>query len=372
MKLLSKARTTLEKTLVARNSLKKELPENAIWAQPNWDELFMVLGLAYFKPEKAIILFEENLSRLPSEKEPETSQSVQNILLLPPLHGYLLNRIYELIDDKAAKKAFLERNYSRVLAFHRYLYAHRDPREEGILFIRHPKESGISKAPVWDTFYPSIAPKKGKEGTFAVQDPLFNALLVLSNEFLIKLGGLLKIDVLEVIHWNELTIYSLNEKLWEEERGIYNAYDLNADAIITVSSIVGILPLVGEVPTQDQAECILCTLESSLFGGKSNAQYLFPTNSMHTDSFAFQENWKGAVNMISNWMLVEGLLRYDMDELANKVKADMLEILSKYGFFEYYDPRKRGLKSIGYGRMEDPVSAAICIDLLMKEVRVMV
>lgn len=358
---------------------------NAFTDHLNWDDVFISLSLAYFQPKKALKLYEKcfsgqwNNGLLPQFDDNKTSGSYQhmrNHLVRPPIHGFLLWRLYETLEDKVLAKAFLKRFYPKVLAFHRFLYQHRDPDEEGLVFTRHPWESGMDYVPIWDTLLQSIDPIELREsqlkapdklGPFAVQDPFFNTLLIWSNESLIKAGGILKEDILEVIQWHELAIYSFNDQLWDEERGIYNAYDLNAKRMMPVSSISGLLPMVGEVPTQDQAESLLITLESGMFGGKSSDYYLCPTNSLNAPSMSHYTKWRGSVNMLSNWMLVQGLLRYDMDEMAKKIKEDMLDLFSKHGFYEHYDARKLGFRSIGYGRSEDPVSAAICVDLLLRE-----
>lgn len=318
---------------------------------------------------------------LPLGQKPDSGQTAQvrDHLTGPPLQGYLLWRLYELMEDKLKGKAFLKELYPKILAYHRYLYHNRDPEEEGVVYIRHPWESGVDPAPVWDALLKTIdinelrqtqfQPEK-KESPFRVQDPFYNACLVWSNECLIKVGAVLKEDILEIIQWNELTIYSLNDKLWDEERGIYNAFDLNANSSIPITSISGLLPMIGEVPTQDQAECILCTLESSMFGGKSKEYHLCPTNSLNTDTLNFQSKWRGSVNLVANWMLLQSLLRYDMVQMARRVKSDTLNLCSKYGFYEHYDARKMHFRPIGYGREEDLVSAAICVDLLTREVEV--
>ncbi len=86
--------------------------------------------------------------------------------------------------------------YKKVLAKHKNLYDLFDPLEEGL-------------------------PATGN-----IQDPLFLMALTWSNESLIHLGHMLNFDVLDVIQWHELTIYSMNDKLWDDECGGYQLYNL--------------------------------------------------------------------------------------------------------------------------------------------------
>src|SRR3712207_7897840 len=46
---------------------------------------------------------------------------------------------------------FLEANYPRLLAWHRYLATARDPEGSGLVTIYHPWESGTDNSPRWDS-----------------------------------------------------------------------------------------------------------------------------------------------------------------------------------------------------------------------------
>ena len=59
----------------------------------------------------------------------------------------------------------------------------------------------------------------------------------------------------------------MNEKLWDEERGIYNAYDLRNEEIIPCSYLLHLMPCVGRSHPGTGGKMLL-TLESELFGGK--------------------------------------------------------------------------------------------------------
>ena len=71
-----------------------------------------------------------------------------------------------------------------------------------------------------------------------------------------------------------------------------------------------------------------------------------------------------------NWMLCQGLVRYETPEFleaAEQIKMDSLELLSKYGFYEYFDARKSVVENAGYGTDQFSLSAALCIDWLMEK-----
>ena len=406
--------------------------------QWNWDAGFIALGLAHFNMDRAEVellnLFDAQWSNGmlpqivfgqetkatyfpgPSFWQTEKAQAVPphvqtSGITMPPVHGFVLLKLYEIAKDKKRALNFLKKLYPKVLKLHRYLYNFRDPLEEGLVYIRHPWESGTDNSPAWDPVLERIDTSKldipsyqrqdlqapaaaihrptdldydryvhlvdifrrakyneeeiYQECSFLVQDPLFNAILVWSNEALIEIGSMLKEDVAEIIQWNEWAIYGINEKLWNEEKGIYHAYDLRNDCIIDVPTSSGIMPLIGEIPTQDQAEQILKTLGTQ-FGGTQQDIFFCPTYSLDAENIDFQKYWRGPVWINMNWMLYHGLLRYDFDHLAAKLKSDSLELLEHYGFFEYFDPRRSAPTSRGYGTNHFSWSAALCIDFLMQ------
>ncbi len=405
--------------------------------QWNWDAGFIAIGNAHIHMDRAeaelrhlfsaqwangllpqIVFGEDPQARYfpgpdfwQSQRAPQAPGSPRTSgITMPPVHGLVLWRIYEIAEDKQRAEAFLREMFPKVVKLHRYLYEYRDPHEEGLVYIRHPWEGGTDNSPIWDSALQRMDmakldipayerkdlqnPKSAehrptkddydryvylvdlfrrynyddeaiyKECPFLIQDPLFNGLLAWSNECLIRIGGMLKEDVAEIIQWQELTHYSMNDKLWDEERGLYNAYDLRNDELIPVHTSSGLMPLCGDVPTQEQAEQMLLTLESEMFGGKRDDIYLCPTYSLLAEDVNFKKYWRGPVWINMNWLLYHGLRRYDMDEMAERVRQHSLELLDKYGMYEYFDPRKSETEEAACGTHTFSWSAALGLDLL--------
>ncbi|MEL6922723.1 MAG: trehalase family glycosidase, partial [Bacteroidota bacterium] len=293
-----------------------------------------------------------------------------------------------------------------------YYYDHRDPEEEGLIYIQHPWSSGTDNSPVWDDALGRIDvdkinlpayerkdlqnPKAAahrptqldydryvhlvdicrkanyndeaifETSPFLIQDPLFNSILVRSNEALIEIALLLGEDISDMIAWNELTIHSINEKLWDEERALYNAWDLRADKAIQTESHSALMPLFGGIPTVSQAERMVEVLLGKTFGA-SGKNFLCPSYAVNSPKINYEKYWRGPLWINMNWMLHKGLTRYLFIDEANKVKEDSLQLLGQYGFYEYFDPRKRIVESAGYGTQQFSWSAALCIDFLLNE-----
>ena len=68
----------------------------------------------------------------------------------PPVHATAVLHVYQHAKDKAAAAGFLERAFPKLQAWHEYLHRERDPEEEGLVYIRHPWESGMVNSPMWD------------------------------------------------------------------------------------------------------------------------------------------------------------------------------------------------------------------------------
>lgn len=406
--------------------------------QWNWDSGFIAIGLAHFNMDRAeaelrhlfrgqwkngmlphIVFGEEKGANYFPGKDfwqtENANHSPENQptsgITQPPVHGFVLEQIFEIAKDKERAKEFLKELFPKVLSFHKYLYENRDPHEEGLVYIQHPWEPGTDNSPTWDAPLSKIDPSKldipeytrkdlqnpkaarhrptnldydryvhlvdifrrngyddqaiFKECPFIIQDPLFNAILVRSNEALIRIGQIIKEDVSEIVLWNELTIYSMNEKLWDEEWGIYNAYDLKNDCLLPNETSNGLIPLFGGVPTQDQAEQMLNLFKHPAFSGDMTTEtWLCPTYSLLAEDVDFEKYWRGPIWINMNWMLYHGLKRFDFENEASLIKEHTLELLSKYGFFEYFDPRKSIDSEAGYGTNQFSWSAALCIDLL--------
>lgn len=339
-------------------------------------------------------------------QEPRTSG-----ITMPPVHGFALWHIYERAADKDMAFDFLQLLFPKVMALHRYLYEHRDFTDEGLVHIIHPWESGMDNSPLWDQVLNTIdtadldipayerkdlQSKKAKlhrpndtdydryvylvdlfrklnyndsaiyeQSPFVVQDPCFNALLIYSNDCLIKIAELLGEDVSELIGWNELAIYSMNEKLWNEESGRYDAWDLKKDQRMPSLSVGGLIPMLANVPDQDQAESMLKTLLGEGFIGPDDQPlHLCPTYSFMGAEFNPEKYWRGPVWVNINWLLYHGLLNYDFKETAEQIKTETLSLLDQHGFYEYFDPNKNETKDKGYGTDQFSWSAALCIDFL--------
>lgn len=200
---------------------------------------------------------------------------------------------------------------------------------------------------------------------FLVQDPLFNAILIKSNQSLINLYELLgdysKVEQLK--QWQNKSVKAFNDKLFDEELGAYIHYDLRNEKPLRYLSSSSFAPLYANIPSKERADSMVKVMMEK-FGG--DQQYLCASFDPTSERFNPKKYWRGPVWINLNWMLFKGLKQYGFSEIAERVKQDTIEIIEKNGFYEYFDSRKEMHKdgTAGYGGNDFSWSAALLIDLL--------
>jgi hypothetical protein len=326
----------------------------------------------------------------------------------PPVHASAALCIYKRANDNESALDFLEKLYPRLLASHRFFYNERDPNDEGLVYIRHPWESGIDNSPTWDIPLnkidledtPALARRDLQKGVpkeqrpkdwdynryiylvelfkdhkydeaeilntspFLLQDALVNSILVKANQDLVRISEIIGENPSEIIEWEKKTNEAINKKLWHRGHGFYDAYDLRGNLLIEVDTAAGFCPLYAGVPDKNKAEKLLNYLDSKSFCQMHGQKcFSIPNYNMEGEYFDPENYWRGPVWINMNWMLYQGLRRYEFQEKAESVKNDILELVQRFGFHEYYDP----IKGRGYGSDNFSWTAALFLDTFYEE-----
>ncbi|MHC4140120.1 MAG: MGH1-like glycoside hydrolase domain-containing protein, partial [Planctomycetota bacterium] len=178
-------------------------------------------------------------------------------ITMPPVHAITAEKIYMNARNPRLVLPFLKRIYPRLLRLHEFLYRERDQKNEGLVYIRHPWESGIDNSPTWDgplkqitvdkTLLPPYERKDLKHGVdpkmrpsdddydryvylvdlfrkseynearismvcpFLIQDPLFNSILCRANESLVHIAELIGEDPGTPKKWAEKTAGAIRD-----------------------------------------------------------------------------------------------------------------------------------------------------------------
>ncbi|MDT8273069.1 MAG: DUF547 domain-containing protein [Desulfomonilia bacterium] len=404
--------------------------------QWNWDSGFIAIGLSRYAPARAmkeldalfavqwangmlpqIVFNERELGHYFPEPDfwqtERSSNAPRHVLTsgitMPPIHAVAVEEIYVNARSPLKIVPFLKKMYPRLLSLHNFLYRERDPMDEGLVYIRHPWESGIDNSPSWDAILgrmhvdratlpayerkdlahavdASMRPsdedydryvflvelfKRNEydearirhECPFLVQDPLFNSILCRANESLVRIASILGEPEDLPASWLEKTSARIKNKLWDPARGIFNAYDLVAEQLIEIDTAAGFLPLYAGAATRDQAEILYKRLNSSSFCALHQGNcFTIPNYDTHKDDFDRSNYWRGPVWININWMLAHGLRRYGYTLKADSLQKDLLQLPIRFGFHEYFD----SFDGTGYGSDRFSWTAALFIDLVYR------
>jgi len=362
-----------------------------------------------------IIFHSENDSYFPgadfhrSDLHPLASKKYKSTgMTQPPVTGFVLEEMYKISNDKARTLQYIINVIDKVFFNHQYFYKNRDPQNEGLVYIYHNWESGTDNSPIWDDIWATMNPPKysferrdtthvdaserptnreydhylhiieiakahnysdekiAELSPFLVQDPLFNAMLIKSNESLLNLYKLIggnSDKIQQLTKWQEKSKASFNTKLFDEELGAYIHYDLRNEKPLRYLSSSSFSPLFAGIPSKERAAKMVTVLMDK-FGGAH--QYLCASFDPTSNRFNPKKYWRGPVWVNLNWMLYYGLKQYGFKEISNRIKKDTIEIIEKNGFYEYFDSRKEMHTDgkAGYGGNDFSWTAALLIDLL--------
>lgn len=325
----------------------------------------------------------------------------------PPVFGFVIEEILNKYPDDERVISFVKRVFPKLIKYHNFLYKYRTIDDDGLFFIFHPWESGRDNSPIWDESLNRIQLKAGdipayqrrdnliadpserptqeqydryvyllelgkkyhydgpeiaEQSPFLVQDCMMNAILIKSNDSLINIGMRFGFDVSQVEEWQALSKENFNRKFWNEEIQSFVSYDQRGGYQMVHKEIGGLVALFAETATQEQSK----KLSDYLWSIHNRGFYLCPSFDVDSPLFDSKRYWRGPVWPQMNWMIYEGLLKYQYTDLAEIVKADLIELVSKLGFFEYFESEKSLADTCtkGYGGDNFSWTASSIISLL--------
>ena len=402
--------------------------------QWNWDSGFIAIGKSHYDTKGAIAeiesLFESQWTNgmVPqivfnpdvlghyfpepdfwqTERSPHLPEGrLTSGITMPPVHAIAAEHIYEYARDREGVVPFLKRIYPKLLALHGYLYRERDPDNEGLIYIRHPWESGIDNSPAWDIplkairidgdslpdyrrkdlehdVSPEMRPSDEdydryvylvdlfrrtdydeeairQECPFLVQDPLFNSILCRANQSLVRIAAIIGEPADTPRSWMERTEEGIRTKLWCLDNRMFYPFDMVAGQLIYAETSSGFLPLFAGAATPEQAEVLYSRLDTVSFCSLHQGNcYTIPNYDTQMDDFDRSNYWRGPVWININWMLTQGLARYGYTLKADSLRRDLLQLPIRFGFHEYFD----SFSGEGYGSDNFSWTTALFIDLV--------
>ncbi|MEV6791874.1 trehalase family glycosidase [Streptomyces sp. NPDC051320] len=324
----------------------------------------------------------------------ETSGIVQ-----PPVHALSAWLVHRADPEASRRRGFLPRLYGRLAAWHDYLTGPRDLGGGGLAAVVHPWEPGMDNSPCWDSPLQRVEPSapssyrradldhgqpaerptdldygryvrlatdyrdrlyadSGEDHTFAVEDPCFNALLIVSEHALARIATATGADPARHERRAAQLTDALVARLWSSAEGMFLCRDLVGGELIPERSVAGLVPLIVPGLPRDLVDALLSTAAGP--GFRLGEVPMAPSYDFTGHAFDGSRYWRGPAWFNTNWLLERGLREYGQTREADRLRASMLTAAGACDFAEYVDPftsQSRGTRDFAW-------TAALTLDLL--------
>lgn len=386
--------------------------------QWNWDSGFTALGIWHFNKWRAwleimalldaqwqdgmvphIVFRHNDPDYFPgpnvwsTETEPPTSGHSQ-----PPVLASIIWQLVQQGTEYDARKA--RELFPKLMAYHRWFCAARDPQQTGVIGIIHPWESGRDNCPDWDIGMNNIVVpdnlerytrrdtthidseqrptqeqydrfitivKFGREcgwdqkqihanGPFLMADPGVQFIFLRASRDLLAMARHLGMDMAidEIEAW-VARVESGSDWLWNDAVDGYCARDIRTGTFSDAITNASALCFYAGVGTQEQNQLMEAHCRRIL----NASSYGMPSWDPEHPAFESQRYWRGPVWAIMNHMIIIGLEDAGHHDLAERVRNDTIRLINEKGMAEYFDPKD----GTGLGGMDFSWTAAIYLDL---------
>lgn len=434
--LLSRAKQVLEDNYRNGHTIPAEDLYPHQWL---WDSCFIAIGLSHYDVERAKteilnllrgqwsngmmphMIFDPGL-RYRQDRElwrsytsPYAPDDIATSgITQPPLIAEAVIQIGKKLN-KQDRLDWFAKTYPHLVRYHKWLYRDRDPKDEGLVLLVHPWESGLDSSPPWmydlqqhhmalwikivtwlkldrvvnglrrDTHF--VPPGQRLSTTDAllvfhilrklrrksysrsrilksrlpkVEDVGFNAIFIRANTHLKhiakSLGQELPESLLANIHHSEAVF----DDLWDDVSSQYFSFNINTGDKIILPSISTFLALYSGKISKQHADKLVEHLNNSQ---TYNTKFPVPSVPRNSDWFVAHRYWQGPTWINTNWLIADGLDRYGFKDEAAKIRQSSLKLVEKSGFYEYFSP----LDGTPAGAKNFSWTAALTIDNIVRQ-----
>lgn len=332
----------------------------------------------------------------------------------PPLLAEAIVRVGEMLAT-VERRSWYRQVFPGLLAYHQWLYRERDPHGEGLALQIHPWETGLDNTPPWmnelhqhllpwwirglrvtrldhtinrfrrDTrhipgrqrnsnieamaLYDAQRRLRRKNynidrildhSLFAIEDLLFNSILVRNNAHVLEIAGALRADVPANLLQSFEAAPKALEELWDPYTEQYYSRNFVTHKFLKEPSIATLLPLYAGTIARDRAALLVKSLENDHMFGPPHPVPSAPLSSTWFDP---ERYWQGPAWLNTNWLIADGLRRYGYHDHAEALIESSLELVQDGTFHEYFNP----LTGAGLGVKHFSWTAAIAIDWLSRQ-----
>jgi hypothetical protein len=305
----------------------------------------------------------------------------------PPMLAEAVVKVGEklkLVD----RRSWYQDMYHALLAYHTWIYAERDPHNEGLALLIHPWESGLDNSPPWtqqlymhsrpwwiifvektkldklvllfrrDTqhvppgqrlnnidalLYYSVLQRLRRKNWdidtilnrshFAVEDLTFNSILVRANRHLRDIAKTIGHKIPEELLFSMKETEDGLEKLWDGYYKQYFSRNFVTHKLIKEPSIATLMPLyAGSISPERAQELVDMLHDKKLFDS------IYPIASVPLSSAFYKElgYWQGPSWINTNWLIADGLERYGFSKESEFIKKQSITMVESHGPYEYF------------------------------------
>lgn len=329
----------------------------------------------------------------------------------PPMLAEAIVRVGERLKDPA-RRSWYKQTWQGLLAYHEWLYRERDPHGEGLVLQIHPWETGVDNSPAWmaelhDHLLPfwirivqklkldhvismfrrdtRIIPAEQRFATidalamydaqrrlrrkeydinkmlshslFAIEDVGFNSILLRANEHLRHIASHIRAEIPKELDERMAKAIKAFDQLWDPYSEMYYSRDFVTHRLLKEPGISNLLPLYSGAISKERAALIVNAIENEhVFG----PPYPIPSAPLNLPRFKPVCYWQGPTWVNTNWLMIDGLKRYNYPDHAEALRAATLELVEQHGFHEYFNP----ISGDPLGVNNFSWTAALTIDLI--------
>jgi len=227
----------------------------------------------------------------------------------PPVGALCVWKMHQFQPDPD----FLNEVYPKLAAWHRWWFTARDGNNDGLLEWGGDIplfECGWDDSPHW-------AGTRKIGNTLNADAVDLNSLYAADAQYLARIADAIgmKKDAEEFRAESARMIKRINDRLWNEELGIYCSRLWDADgkegAFLTRMTPMNFYPLIAGVPDENRARRVLAHMSDP---AKFWGDWILPTVSYDDPLFPQQAYWHGKVWPPVNYLVLRGLKRYGTPE----------------------------------------------------------
>jgi hypothetical protein len=324
-------------------------------------------------------------------------------IIQPPVHAVAAASIMRRLGDRGL--GFAERAYRCLVDLNAYIRLRRTV-GGGLAVLVHPWETGLDNSPAWDhplaavpadhtlfeiytrrdVSHAGVGERPTNddyaryirlmlmyrdhgydddwvraEAEFVVVDPTFNALWAWSELALGDMARRLGRDDSGHLAEAARITAAMVDQLWSEDRGLFLARDVRSGRLLPERTVAGLIPLILPDLRPKVVDALVATATGEAFRVGAPDVHGVPSFDLTDVRHEPRRYWRGPTWLNTTWLVARGLDVHGHHELARRLDDDLVGLVAKSGFREYFHPRT----GRGHGTRSFSWSAALLIQVLM-------